>query len=395
MPEKVHLTNAAIEKIPLPQGRAVFVHDTKLLGFCVCISPTGKRTFYFYGRVNGRPRRLKIGPWPEITATDGREICKTIVGDVAKGKDVGHEKRSGRRTLNELFELYLTVHAKPNKRTWKRDVKEFDAFLSHWKNKPLVEIRRGLISDLVATIQSRHGPSPAHKTRALLSKMFNIAIKHEWVEYNPVTGTNRPQIASRERYLRPDEIQRFFDAIEKLQRETTRDFLKLAVYTGARRSNLCEMRWEELDLNRGVWTIPREKFKGKRQHVVPLIPQALEILQRRKQNAVAGVPWVFDRPGSKTGHITEPKSAMERVRELSGIDDLRFHDLRRTMGAWQNNAGTATRIIQKTLGHADIQTTAAAYSPTEVEPVRNAMVNAVSAMIDSPKSARRENVPEQ
>ncbi|MEW4490235.1 tyrosine-type recombinase/integrase [Thalassoglobus sp. JC818] len=382
MGKRVHLTNATVSKLPLPDERAEFIHDSKLTGFAVSVSKTGRKVFYYYGRVNGQPKRLKIGTFPDINATDARACCRSIVGDIAKGKDVSGNRRAGRRTLGELFDLYLTVHAKPNKRTWESDVRDFNRFCKHWKNKPLIEIRRGLISDLIADIQGRKGASPAHKVRALLSKMFNIALKHEWCEYNPVTGTDRPKIASRDRYLRPEEMKAFFDAVDGLQRETTRDFIKLAVFTGARRSNLCTMCWEELDLNRGVWTIPREKFKGKRVHVVPLIPQALEILRRRQQEATAGVPWVFP-GGGKTGHIIDPKEAMKRVKEQAGIENLRFHDLRRTLGAWQNNAGTPTRIIQNTLGHADIGTTAKAYTPTEIDPVRNSMQAAVEMMLNS------------
>lgn len=380
MANKVKLTNRIIKDLVNDSSRAIHVYDSEVTGFCLTITPNQVKSFYYVGRINGRSRRVKIGSFPEMTSSEARDYCRETVVESQKGKDLISHKKASRRTLGELFQLYLTVHAKPNKRTWERDIKEFDEYLSGWKSKPLSEIRRGVIADRIAAIQSRKGPSPAHKVRALLSKMFNIAMRHEWVEFNPVTGTDRPKIPSRERYLRPDEIQRFFEAIDTLQRETSRDFIRMAVFTGARRSNLCTMRWDELDLNRGVWVIPREKFKGKRTHTVPLIPQALEILRRRKQHAATGNPWVFP-GGGKTGHITEPKEAMRRIKEAAGIEDLRFHDLRRSLGAWQNNEGTSTRIIQATLGHADIGTTAASYSPNEVEPVRKAMTAAVEAML--------------
>lgn len=379
MSDKTHLTNASVKGIAIPGDVAVYVRDTKLTGFCVSISPKGKRTFYFYGRISGKPKRLKIGTFPEINATDAREICKAIIGDRAKGKDIENRRLAGRHTLGDLFDMYLKVHSKPTKRTWKLDVRDFDRFCGNWKAKMLTEIRRGMIAELVSTVQAENGASAAHKIRALLSKMFNVGIKHEWCEFNPVTGTDRPKLPSRDRYLRPDEITKFFEAVDQLQRESSRDLIRLAVYTGARRGNLCSLEWQELDLNRGVWTIPKEKFKGKRVHSVPLIPQAIEILQRRKQDAVSGVPWVFP-SGGKAGHVMDPKVAMKRVKELSGIEDLRFHDLRRTMGAWQNNGGTPTRIIQGTLGHSNIATTATSYSPNESEPIRQAMQMAVDAM---------------
>ncbi len=138
MEERKHLTNASIREIELPKGVAIYVYDTKLTGFCICVSPKGKRTFYYNGRVNGKSKRLKIGTSPEINTTDAREVCKTIVGDIAKGKDIEHQRLAGRHTLGELFEMYLRVHAKPNKWTWKDDVRDFDRFCVKWKHKPLV-----------------------------------------------------------------------------------------------------------------------------------------------------------------------------------------------------------------------------------------------------------------
>ncbi|WP_437224649.1 tyrosine-type recombinase/integrase [Planctomicrobium sp. SH661] len=382
---KKHLTNPVVAKLPTPASRAAFVHDSQLQGFCISVSPAGRKTFYFYGRVNGRPRRIRIGTFPELTASQARDICKGIIGDVSKGKDVHHDRNAGRRTLGELFDLYLDTHAKLKKRTWERDVKEFNAFHGSWKRKPLAEIRRGMIADRIAEIVASNGKGAGHKARALLSKMFSIAVKHEWVEYNPVTGTDRPTFEPRERYLRPDEVKRFFAAVDDLQRETTRDFIYLAVYTGARRQNLATMRWEELDLDRGLWEIPREKFKGKRSKVIPLIDPALEILRRRFANRATSNPWVFP-GGGKVGHIVEPKAAMEKVREASGIQDLRFHDLRRSLGAWMNNAGVNLRLIQTTLGHANIATTAAHYTPAESEVIRAATEAVIGQIMGNGKT---------
>lgn len=372
-----HLTSAVVGKLPNPAERAEFVHDTKLTGFCISVSPLGRKSFWFYGRVNGRPKRIKIGDWPKVTANNAREVCKGIAGDIAKGVDVAANRAKGRRTLGDLFTLYLNSHAKLKKRTWERDVVEFDRFYAGWKGKPISEIRRGMVSEKIAELVASNGKGAAHKARALLSKMFSIAVKHEWCEYNPVTGTDRPTFESRDRYLRPDEVGKFLAAVDELQRETTRDFIKLAIYTGARRSNLAEMEWSELDLERGLWTIPREKFKGKKSKVIPLIPDALDILRKRHDERAEDNPWVFP-GGGKGGHIVEPKAAMDRVKTLSGITDLRFHDLRRSLGAWMNSGGTSTRLIQQALGHANIATTAAAYTPGDHEAIRAATAAAVA-----------------
>jgi integrase len=252
--------------------------------------------------------------------------------------------------------------------------------LAKWGRRPIVEITRADVGALVTDIVRRRGPGAARKVRALLSKMYSFAMAHEWIDRNPVAGTLRPDIEPRDRYLRDEEVGAFLSGVAQLQRQASRDFILLALFTGARRANLSSMRWDEIDVDRGVWTIPKAKHKGKRDQTIPLVPPAREILARRLSERVNGSPWVFPGPG-KLGHVTEPKAAMQKVRELSGLADLRFHDLRRTLGAWQNRSGVSLRVIQATLGHANIRTTAAAYTPTDDAPVRAAMWQVVTALL--------------
>lgn len=392
MQQRYRLTMRSIADFPPDPDKVAHVYDSEVRGLCIAVTPAGKKSFYYVGRINGRARRVKLGPFPEMTIQQAREAAREVVVKATKGKDATLEKKAGRRTLGDLFSLYLETHAKLKKRTWERDVKEFAAFHGQWKNKPLSEIRRGTVADRIAAIVSSNGKGAGHKARALLSKMFSIAVKHEWVEYNPVLGTDRPTFEPRDRYLRPDEVQKFFTAVDQLQRETSRDFIYLAVFTGARRGNLCSMRWDEIDMDQAVWTIPREKFKGKRAKAIPLIGPALEILQKRLQSRAADNPWVFP-GGGKLGHMVEPKTAMEKVRELSGIQDLRFHDLRRSLGAWMNNSGINLRLIQTTLGHANIATTAAHYTPTEHEAVRAATSAVIEAIIKKSGKAGESDIP--
>src|SRR5690606_32743953 len=142
-----------------------------------------------------------------------------------------------------------------------RAVREFDKHLDKCRHRPLVEIRRRDVAGLVADVTERHSKSAGHRVRMLLAAMFKGAAKNEWGECNPVHGVDDPTYEPRERYLLPEEVGAFFTAVDQLQNETSRDFIKLAAFTGARRGNVASMRWQEIDLQRRVWTIPREKFK--------------------------------------------------------------------------------------------------------------------------------------
>ena len=81
----------------------------------------------------------------------------------------------------------------------------------------------------------------------------------------------------------------------------------------------------------------------------------------------------------KTGHLAEPKKGWKRILKNAKLDDLRLHDLRRTMGSWQARTGSSLQIIGKTLGHKSVATTSI-YARLDVDPVRESMERAVTAM---------------
>ena len=122
------------------------------------------------------------------------------------------------------------------------------------------------------------------------------------------------------------------------------------------------------------------------QHLVSLLIQrrefadlgaeAIEILKARQNN---GSVWVFPGTGA-TGHLIEPKRAWARLLERAGIDNLRIHDLRRTLGSWQAKTGASMVIIGKSLNHKSSSTTAI-YARLDLDPVRESVDRATSAIM--------------
>ena len=129
------------------------------------------------------------------------------------------------------------------------------------------------------------------------------------------------------------------EALENEPNRNMRDFFLMCLYTVARKGNVQSMRREDVDFSTNKWRIPDTK-NGEPVRV-PLIEQALEILNDRLQLKLE-LPWVFpSRDGSRSGHIQEPKTAWRRVLERAGLGNLRIHDLRRTCGSYQAIAGKA------------------------------------------------------
>ncbi len=157
--------------------------------------------------------------------------------------------------------------------------------------------------------------------------------------------------------------------------DTIRDYFILSLLTGARRSNVLAMKWEQINLEQGEWRIPETK-NGTPQ-IITLSEEALVLLQNRK--ATADGEYVFPGTGS-SGHLMEPKKGWERILTRAGITDLRIHDLRRTLGSWQAKTGASLSIIGKSLNHKS-PTTTAIYARLDLDPVRESVEKATNAML--------------
>jgi integrase len=153
-----------------------------------------------------------------------------------------------------------------------------------------------------------------------------------------------------------------------------RDYFLISLLTGARRSNVQEMQWSHIHLERGEWRIPTTK-NGDSQ-TVTLTSEVVEILRARQGSSPT---WVFPGSGS-TGHLVEPKKAWKRLLERAGIENLRIHDLRRTLGSWQAKTGASLVIVGKSLNHKSPSTTAI-YARLDLDPVRESVDRATGAML--------------
>jgi integrase len=152
------------------------------------------------------------------------------------------------------------------------------------------------------------------------------------------------------------------------------DFFLLALLTGARRANVQAMRKSEISLSEGVWRIPMTK-NGTSQNVT-LSPEAMAVLASRMES----VEGDFIFPGTgRTGHLVEPKTAWARILKNASLENLRIHDLRRTLGSWQAKSGASLTIIGKSLNHKTHQATAI-YARLDLDPVRQSVNTATAAM---------------
>ena len=386
MPDRKHrfpFTQAALAKLPTPaEGREVW-YDSKTPGLCLRKTHTGAASFYLYRWHAGRPVKIRLGTYPDLSLVSARDAAATALGDFAKGAEpsVTRTKSGARLTLGDLWAHYLDQHAKPRKRTWHVDEQRFNRHLTQWEHRRLVAISTAEVQTLHNRIGKRSGRYEANRLRALLHTMYSVARRHlDYRGDNPVANVQRFKEESRERYLHGDELPKFFQALDTLREQspTAADAIAVALWTGARRGNVLTMRWAELALDRATWTIPGDKFKNGRAMTVHLPGPALDILRRRQTDA-NGAEWVF--PGRRHGKpLSDPTRPWKAILAKAGLSDLRLHDLRRTMGSWQAATGASLAVIGKSLGHLN-QGTTAVYARLDLNPVRQSVDRAADAML--------------
>lgn len=370
-------TKTSIERIPIPEKRIRY-RDEKTPSLYLDVSPTKAKVFYWVRWIDRKMEFVRIGSFPALQPEDARKRAENLNTQAALGLNPAKEKRKKREavTFGELFKAWLDDAKNRDKKTWDEDERRFNRHLSGIAKIPPSELSREEIKRLHGKIKTASGLYEANRTLALVRTVLTWGIREYAMPFqNPAAGIKMFREEKRDRWLEPHEIPVFFAAVNAEPNPEIRDFVLVALFTGARRENVLSMAWRDLDLENGRWRVPETKA-GESQ-VIPLHSAALEILKCRRV-MVSGF-FVFPGTG-RSGHLADPKMGWSRILKRAGIDNLRIHDLRRTLGSWLATQGESLRLIEKTLGHKS-QGSTATYSRLAVDPVKTAMTKAIDRML--------------
>jgi integrase len=197
---------------------------------------------------------------------------------------------------------------------------------------------------------------------------------------NPARGVEHNPEVKRKRYLSGDELTALTAALAAYPDRKVANIVRLLLLTGARAGEVLGMRWDELDLGKGIWSKPAATTKQKADHVVPLSAPARQLLAEiRARQTSAGV-YVFPGKG-KAGHMVAIERAWAAIRKRAGITGLRMHDLRHSFASQLASPGASLPLIGALLGHSD-PTTTHRYAHLFDDPMRKA-VETVGAIVDN------------
>ncbi|TVT61107.1 MAG: tyrosine-type recombinase/integrase [Azoarcus sp. PHD] len=389
MTERILLTKTSLQALEAPaSGQRLTIYDTKIPKLAVRMTHTGTQTFYVVKRTGTAMAWVKLGTFPDMTVEQARREAEKKLGEFANGANPAAIKRAQKAelTFTEFFTEYGKRYGE-KKRAWRDDQQRFRDYLQNpIGKKKLSEISRDMIARALSEAEKGgKSPTTVRNIRSLASCLFNKAIEWGYMEINPAKGVKvSGKVKSRDRFLQSDELPRFFASLAEETNITMRDFVLLALLTGARRANLCAMHWNEINLKAGTWRI--ERTKNDDPQTVTLAPEAVAILEARRDTTAGG--YVFPGTGA-SGHMQEPKKAVIRIMERAGIpygrkvqNGVTLHDLRRTLGSWQARTGASMAIIGKSLNHKS-QAATAIYARLDLDPVRQSVNTATAAMMEA------------
>lgn len=325
------------------------LYDDDPRGLAVRVYPSGAKSFVLrYRTKSGRTRLKAIGKVGVLTLDQARKRARKLLVAVGDGADpVDDERASKTLTVKEFAPLYLERHAKPRKKTWPEDDRRLAKYvLPALGTRRLADVRRSDVAALHSQI-GRRAPSEANRVLALVGVMLTCAEKWGYLPEgtpNAARGIESHKEKSRDRYVTPRELPRLVEAIDQEENPFVRALFWTYLFTGCRRSELLALTWDNVDFDRRE--IRLADTKAGRPHVVPLSGPAvalLETLPRFAEN-----PHVF--AGAHRGRpLRNVAGNWKRIRERSGLEDVRLHDLRRTVGSWLAASGASLILIGRVL----------------------------------------------
>jgi integrase len=346
------LTDIAVRKLKAGAVRREVADGTS--GLRLIIQPSGARSWCVRYRYQSRTCKLTLGSAPPLTLAEARAQAAAALAKVKAGTDPAVERRQAKAkavdragdTVERLAALFLDQHARVKTRqsswrhvegTFRREV------LPRWRGRQITDIGRRDIREIIRAIAATR-PIMANRALAHLSRFFKWCVNEDYITGSPCVGIERPAPENvRDRALSDDEVRQFWAATDTLPTPFN-DIYKLLLLSGARRQEIAELQWRELDLARKVWTLPSERSKSRLAHMLPLSPMAWRIIEA--QPRIVGSDYVF---GSRRTGFAHMKSRLDSA--MHADVPWRNHDLRRTSRSLLSRARVASDVAELMLGH--------------------------------------------
>ena len=293
---RARLTKSAIDALPTPPSELVYWDET-LPGFGVKVTPAGRKVFVVLYRTAGAGSRLRkytIGPYGRVTLHVARNEAQRVLVARTEGRDPATEKREARRRLvtdrvDDLVDAFIKQHVSKRRsageisRILKREI------VGRWGSRSVHDVTRRDVIELVSEIVDRGAPVAANKTLQMAKTFFTWCVGKAIIDRSPCEGVKQPtREVPRDRVLSDDELGRVIRAARQIG-GAYGGIVELLALTAQRREEVAQMTWDDLDLEKQVWTIPGPRAKNGKPHMVHLSDIAMRVLDARPRTGALRV----------------------------------------------------------------------------------------------------------
>jgi integrase len=285
-----------------------------------------------------------------VTLHQARVAAQKVFAAKLEGRDPAAEKREAKRRVvadrvEDLLETFIAQRLSQNRsggeiaRLLRREVGKT------WAGRSIHEITKRDVVEVVTAIEQRGAPVAANKTLKSIKTFLRWCVGRAVLDQSPAEGVPLPaKEVARDRVLDDEELARVILAARQIGGPYA-GIVEFLALTGQRREEVARLQWEELDLARRIWTIPKSRTKNAKAHVVHLSHPSIAVLKHADQRG----PYVFSLLGTKP--FQEFSRAKRRLDQVSGVTAWRLHDLRRTCVSGMAQLGITPHVADKILNH--------------------------------------------
>jgi integrase len=364
-------------------------------------APTGSKIWRFKYRFQGKENLISLGHYPAVSLKDAREKAAEARKTLGSGKDPSAERKASRQQFANTFELIAREWHKKQSLAWSdkyrvKILQNLEKHLfPHIGSRPVADIKASELLAALRKLEERGTIQTAHSMRALCSNIFRYAVITGRAEHDPAAGI-RGAISS---YVRknhaaitdPAEVGKFLLAIDNYHGSfIMRNALNLLALTFCRPIEVRQAEWLEFDFDDMLWRIPAAKMKMSRDHLVPLCPQSVAVLEEMRPYS-GKLPYVF--PGAREGRVMLCGNAMVAAIRRMGVngDEMSAHGFRAMASTLLNEQGYPPDVIERQLAHVPNNKVRSAYNRAEYLPERRKMMEEWANYLDSLRARARQD----
>lgn len=393
---KMKLTDTKC-KSAKPADKTQKLSDGK--GLYLEITPKGAKYWRLKYRINGKEKRLALGVYPTVTLREAREATDTARKRVSEGVDPSVEKKVQKQQAltnsENTFKMVALEWHRTKNNQWTQKyghtiMRRLEAnIFPALGNRPIAEITPPELLDALRQIEKRGSYDVLKRTTQVCGQIFRYGIQTGRCDRDAAAdlkGALKTAPTNHFRTIDLKQLPAFLKALERNEAriyERTRRAVWLSLYTFCRPVEIRTARWSDIDFESKLWTIPAERMKMKRDHIVPLSTQVIKLLKEQQQEvAPLNTDWVFP----SQNKLKDPMSdgtVNKAIKRLGFGKEMVAHGFRALARTTiREELGYDSEVIEKQLAHKSAGSLGEAYDRTQFIGKRKKMMQEWAGFID-------------